>query len=159
NMGDLTGDINAAPVYLPGEACQGIYLNFKNVVDSTPAKIPFGIAQIGKAFRNEISPRNFIFRTRELEQADTQFFIPPHKNKERFEQIKKDRLEWYVKMGIKRENLRLKQHENLVFYAADAWDIEFNFPSLGFDELEGIHDRTDYDLTQHSKFSGTDLSY
>jgi len=159
NMGDFTGDINAAPVYLPGEACQGIYLNFKNVVDTTPAKIPFGIAQIGKAFRNEISPRNFIFRTRELEQADTQYFIPPHQNKERYEQIKKDRMDWYVKMGIRPENLRLKQHDNLVFYAADAWDIEYNFPSLGFDELEGIHDRTDYDLTQHSKFSGTDLSY
>jgi glycyl-tRNA synthetase len=159
NMGDFTGDINASPVYLPGEACQGIYLNFKNVVDTTPAKIPFGIAQIGKAFRNEISPRNFIFRTRELEQADTQYFIPPHENKERFEQIKQDRLDWYAKMGIKRENLRLKQHDNLVFYAADAWDIEYNFPSLGFDELEGIHDRTDYDLTQHSKFSGVDLSY
>jgi len=159
NMGDFTGNINAAPVYLPGEACQGIYLNFKNVVDTTPAKIPFGIAQIGKAFRNEISPRNFIFRTRELEQADTQYFVRPHENKERYEQIKKDRLEWYVRLGIKRENLRLKQHDNLVFYAADAWDIEYNFPSLGFDELEGIHDRTDYDLTQHSKFSGTDLSY
>ncbi len=159
NMGDFSGDIEAAPVYLPGEACQGIYLNFKNVVDTTPAKIPFGIAQIGKAFRNEISPRNFIFRTREMEQADTQYFVPPHQNKERYEKIKQDRLDWYAKMGIRQENLRLKQHENLVFYAADAWDIEYNYPSLGFDELEGVHDRTDYDLTQHSKFSGTDLSY
>ena len=159
NMGDFTGDINAAPVYLPGEACQGIYLNFKNVVDTTPAKIPFGIAQIGKAFRNEISPRNFLFRTRELEQADTQYFIRPHENKEPYERIKQARMDWYVKMGIKLENLRLKQHENLVFYAADAWDIEYDFPSYGFDEIEGIHDRTDYDLTQHAKFSGTDLSY
>ncbi|HSW80235.1 MAG TPA: glycine--tRNA ligase [Candidatus Saccharimonadales bacterium] len=160
NMGDLSGDINPKdPVYLPGEACQGIYLNFKNVVDTTPAKIPFGIAQIGKAFRNEISPRNFLFRTREMEQADTQYFIRPHENKEVYERIKQARFDWYVKMGIKAENLRLKQHDNLVFYAADAWDIEYNFPSYGFDELEGVHDRTDYDLTQHTKFSGTDLSY
>ncbi len=158
NMGDFTGD-EPEPVYLPGEACQGIYLNFKNVVDTTPAKIPFGIAQIGKAFRNEISPRNFLFRTREMEQADTQFFVRPDENKEAYEQIKKNRWSWYVKMGIKEDNLRFKQHENLVFYAADAWDIEYNYPSLGFDELEGIHDRTDYDLTQHTKFSGTDLSY
>lgn len=160
NMGDLSGDPDLKhPVYLPGEACQGIYLNFKNVVDTTPAKIPFGIAQIGKAFRNEISPRNFLFRTREMEQADTQYFVRPHENKEAYERIKKARFDWYIKMGIKAENLRWHQHDNLVFYASDAWDIEYNFPSYGFDELEGVHDRTDYDLTQHSKFSGTDLSY
>jgi len=160
NMGDLSGEIDIEnPVYLPGEACQGIYLNFKNVVDTTPAKIPFGIAQIGKAFRNEISPRNFLFRTREMEQADTQYFVRPHENKDVYERIKKARFDWYVKMGISSDKLRLKQHENLVFYAADAWDIEYNFPSYGFDELEGIHDRTDYDLTQHTKYSGTDLSY
>ncbi|MEK7120723.1 MAG: glycine--tRNA ligase [Patescibacteria group bacterium] len=158
NMGDLTGK-NENPVYLPGEACQGIYLNFKNVVDTTRAKIPFGIAQIGKAFRNEISPRNFLFRTREMEQADTQYFVRPHENKEAYEKIKKDRFDWYIKMGIKPENLRFKQHENLVFYASDAWDIEYNFPTYGFDELEGIHDRTDYDLTAHMKYSGTDLNY
>lgn len=158
NMGDFTGEDSEA-VYLPGEACQGIYLNFKNVVATTPAKIPFGIAQIGKAFRNEISPRNFLFRTRELEQADTQFFVPPKQNKEAYEKIKQARFDWYTKLGIREENLRFKQHENLVFYASDAWDIEYNYPSYGFDELEGIHDRTDYDLSQHSKFSGTDLSY
>jgi glycyl-tRNA synthetase len=158
NMGDLTGD-NTEPTYLPGEACQGIYLNFKNVVDTTRMKIPFGIVQIGKAFRNEISPRNFLFRTREFEQADTQYFVRPHENKEEYERIKQDRFNWYLKMGIKKENLQWKQHENLVFYASDAWDIEYNYPSYGFDELEGVHDRTDYDLTQHSKFSGTDLSY
>ncbi len=156
NMGDFTG--KGDPVYLPGEACQGIYLNFKNVVNSTHAKVPFGIAQIGKAFRNEISPRNFLFRTRELEQADTQYFIRPNENKEAYEKIKQDRFDWYIRMGIKPENLRWKQHENLVFYAKDAWDIEYNFPT-GFDELEGIHDRTDYDLTQHMKHSGTDLNY
>lgn len=159
NLGDFTGK-DERPVYLPGEACQGIYLNFKNVVDTTRMKIPFGIAQIGKAFRNEISPRNFLFRTREMEQADTQFFVPPHQNKEAYDRIKQMRWDWYVnELGIKPENLRWHQHENLVFYASDAWDIEYNYPSLGFDEMEGIHDRTDYDLSQHSKFSGKDLSY
>ncbi len=158
NMGDFTGK-NENPVYLPGEACQGIYLNFKNVVDTTRAKVPFGIAQIGKAFRNEISPRNFLFRTRELEQADTQFFVKPHENKEAYDQIKSERWAWYLKMGIREENLKWKQHENLVFYASDAWDIEYNYPSYGFDEMEGIHDRTDYDLTQHMKHSGVDLNY
>lgn len=158
NMGDFTGEVNE-PVYLPGEACQGIYLNFKNVVDTTRAKIPFGIIQIGKAFRNEISPRNFLFRTREMEQADTQLFVRPNENKEAYERIKQDRMDWYIGLGINSENLRYKQHENLVFYASDAWDIEYNFPSLGFDELEGVHDRTDYDLSQHMKFSGTDLYY
>ncbi len=159
NLGDFTGK-NERPVYLPGEACQGIYLNFKNVVDTTRMKVPFGIAQIGKAFRNEISPRNFLFRTRELEQADTQYFVAPHQNKEAYEAIKKDRWDWYVMdLGIAENKLRWHQHENLVFYASDAWDIEYEFPSLGFDEVEGIHDRTDYDLKQHMKFSGTDLQY
>ncbi len=159
NLGDFTGK-EERPVYLPGEACQGIYLNFKNVVDTTRMKVPFGIAQIGKAFRNEISPRNFLFRTRELEQADTQFFVAPNQNKEQYEKIKQDRWEWYTKdLGINESKLRWKQHDNLVFYASDAWDIEYNFPSLGFDEVEGVHDRTNYDLTQHSTFSGTDLTY
>lgn len=158
NMGDFTGD-DREPVYLPGEACQGIYLNFKNVVDTTRMKVPFGIAQIGKAFRNEISPRNFLFRCREFEQADTQYFVKPHENKEAYEKIKEQRWNWYVAMGIRPENLRWKQHDNLVFYASDAWDIEYNFPTYGFDEVEGIHDRTDYDLTQHMTHSGTDISY
>lgn len=158
NLGDFTGE-DERPVYLPGEACQGIYLNFKNIVDTMPVKIPFGIGQIGKAFRNEISPRNFLFRTREFEQADTQYFVRPHENKEAFERIKQQRWNWFLSLGIKEDNLRWSQHDNLVFYAADAWDIEYNFPSLGFDEIEGIHDRTDYDLTQHMKFSGADLRY
>ena len=159
NLGDFTGR-DERPVYLPGEACQGIYLNFKNIVDSTRMKIPFGIAQIGKAFRNEISPRNFLFRTREFEQADTQFFVRPNENKEAYERIKQDRFDWYVEdLGINAENLRWSQHENLVFYAKDAWDIEYKFPSYGFDEVEGIHDRSDYDLSQHMKFSGTNLEY
>lgn len=157
NFGDFTSE-GGEPVYLPGEACQGIYLDYKNIVDSMNPKIPFGVAQIGKAFRNEISPRNFIFRTRELEQADTQFFIRPNENKEAYEQIKKDRWQWYLTLGISEKKLRWKQHENLAFYAKDAWDIEYEFPG-GFDEVEGIHDRTDYDLTQHQKFSGVDLKY
>lgn len=158
NLGDFTGK-EERPVYLPGEACQGIYLNFKNVVDSTRMKIPFGIAQIGKAFRNEISPRNFLFRTREFEQADTQFFVKPNENKEAYESIKQDRWDWYLELGISESKLRWHQHENLVFYAKDAWDIEYEYPSLGWDEVEGLHDRTDYDLSQHMKYSGTDLSY
>lgn len=157
NLGDFTSE-GSEPVYLPGEACQGIYLDYKNVVDSMQPKIPFGVAQIGKAFRNEISPRNFLFRTREFEQADTQLFIRPNENKEAYEKIKKERWDWYLSLGIKEENLRLKQHENLVFYAKDAWDVEYKFP-WGFDEVEGIHDRTDYDLSQHMKFSSTDLNY
>ena len=158
NLGDFTGK-DERPVYLPGEACQGIYLNFKNIVSTTRMKVPFGVSQIGKAFRNEISPRNFLFRTRELEQADTQLFVRPNENKEAYEQRKKDHWAWYLSLGIKEDNLRWKQHENLVFYAKDAWDIEYKFPSWGFDEIEGIHDRTDYDLSQHEKFSGTDLHY
>lgn len=159
NLGDFTNE-GDRPVYLPGEACQGIYLNFKNIVDTTRMKVPFGVAQIGKAFRNEISPRNFLFRTREFEQADTQYFIRPNENKEAYENIKQDRWDWYVKdLGITEQKLRWKQHDNLVFYAKDAWDIEYEFPSYGFDEVEGIHDRTDYDLSQHMKFSGTDLNY
>lgn len=157
NLGDFTSE-GSEPVYLPGEACQGIYLDYKNIVDTMSPKIPFGVAQIGKAFRNEISPRNFLFRCREFEQADTQFFIRPNENKEPYEAIKKDRWNWFLSLGIKEENLRFKQHENLVFYAKDAWDIEYKFP-WGFDEVEGIHDRSDYDLTQHMKFSGADLRY
>jgi len=158
NLGDFTGE-NKDPVYLPGEACQGIYLNYKNIADTTRVRVPFGVAQIGKAFRNEISPRNFLFRTREFEQADTQLFIKPNENKKAYEDIKKDRWQWYLSLGIEEKDLRWKQHENLVFYCKVAWDIEYNFPSYGFDEVEGIHDRSDYDLTQHMKHSGTDLTY
>jgi len=158
NLGDFTSE-GGDPVYLPGEACQGIYLNYKNVMNSMSPKLPFSLVQIGKAFRNEISPRNFLFRTREMEQADTQLFVKPNENKEAFEKLKQERFDWYLSIGIKEENLRFKQHENLVFYAADAWDIEYNYPSLGFDEMEGIHDRTDYDLKQHMEFSGVDLRY
>ena len=158
NLGDLS-DTGERPVYLPGEACQGIYLNYKNIVDTCRVKVPFGVAQIGKAFRNEISPRNFLFRCREFEQADTQLFIKPNENGELYEELKRERMEWWVSLGLKPDNLRFAQHKNLVFYANDAWDIEYNFPSYGFDEVEGIHDRTDYDLTQHMQYSGVDLNY
>ncbi len=159
NLGNFTG-VEESPVYLPGEASQGIYLNFKNIVDSIHPKIPFGIAQIGKAFRNEISPRNFLFRTREFEQADMQYFVQPNKNKEIYESLKQLRWDWYINgLNINHDNLRWSQHENLVFYAQDAWDIEYNYPTYGFDEIEGLHDRGDYDLSVHSKASGKDLSY
>jgi glycyl-tRNA synthetase len=158
NLGDFTAT-GSEPVYLPGEACQGIYLNYKNIIDTIHPKIPFGIAQIGKAFRNEISPRNFLFRTREFEQADTEFFVKPKENKQAFENIKQDRWNWYLSLGIKPDKLRWRQHDKMIFYASDAWDIEYDFPTYGFDEIEGIHDRSDYDLSQHMKFSGVDLHY
>lgn len=158
NMGDFSSE-NKEPLYLPGEACQGIYLNFKNVVDSMHPKLPFSIAQIGKAFRNEISPRQFLFRTREFEQADIQLFVRPGENSENYKKLKEERLQWHKKLGLSEGNLRWSQHKNLVFYAADAWDIEYNFPTYSWDEIEGLHDRTDYDLTQHTKFSAQDLSY
>jgi len=158
NLGNFTGDWNENPSYLRGETCQGIYVNFKNVLDSTRAKIPFGIAQIGKAFRNEITARQFIFRKREFEQMEMQMFVHPEKALEVYESWRERRWQYYLDLGIKKENLKWHKHENLVFYAKAAWDIEYKFP-FGFKELEGIHARGDYDLTQHSKFSGKDLSY
>lgn len=158
NLGSFTGKLDENPVYLRGETCQGIYINFKNVLDSTRAKIPFGIAQIGKAFRNEITARQFIFRTREFEQMEMQYFLAPEQEMKEYEKLKDYRWKFYLDYGIKTENLKWKKHDNLVFYAKEAYDIEYNFP-FGFGELEGIHARGDYDLTQHSKFSGQDLTY
>lgn len=158
NLGNFTGDWEKDPTYLRGETCQGIYINFKNVLDSTRMKIPFGIAQIGKAFRNEITARQFIFRKREFEQMEMQMFVHPDKAMETYEDWRKRRWGYYLEMGIKEENIKWHEHENLVFYAKAAWDIEYNFP-FGFAELEGVHYRTDHDLTQHSKYSGQDLDY
>ncbi len=158
NLGNFTEDWNKEPAYLRGETCQGIYINFKNVLDSTRQKIPFGIAQIGKAFRNEITARQFIFRKREFEQMEFQYFVHPNEAMKSYEEWRERRWQYYLDLGIKEENLKWHKHENLVFYAKAAWDIDYNFP-FGFKELEGIHYRTDYDLTQHSKFSGKDLSY
>ena len=158
NLGNFTDDWTKEPTYLRGETCQGIYVNYKNILDSTRVKIPFGIAQIGKAFRNEITARRFIFRTREFEQMEMQYFIHPDQEMEEYEKLKQVRWQFYLDLGIKKENLRWLQHENLVFYAKEAYDIEYQFP-FGFKELEGVHARGDYDLSQHSKFSGKDLSY
>lgn len=158
NLGNFTGDFTKEPTYLRGETCQGIYVNYKNVLDSARVKIPFGIAQIGKAFRNEITARQFIFRTREFEQMEMQYFVRPEDSDRYYNDWKAIRFQFYLDLGIKPENLKWHQHENLVFYAKEAYDIEYNFP-FGFKELEGIHARGDYDLTQHSKYSGQDLSY
>ncbi len=155
NLGDFT-EQGSAPSYLRGETCQGIYVNYKNVLDSTPVKIPFGIAQIGKAFRNEISPRQFLFRTREFEQMEMQYFTKPENEMAEYEKLREYRWQSLLDLGLQEKNLRWKQHNNLVFYAKDAWDIEYNFP-WGFDELEGVHARGDYDLTQHTQGSGKPL--
>lgn len=158
NLGNFTDDMSVEPVYLRGETCQGIYVNFKSVLDSSRVKIPFGIAQIGKAFRNEITARRFIFRTREFEQMEMQFFTSPEDEMIQYENLKDERWEFYNALGFNMSNLRWKKHDNLVFYAKEAYDIEYKFP-WGFDELEGVHARGNYDLTQHSNFSGIDLSY
>lgn len=158
NLGNFTGDWSKAPTYLRGETCQGIYVNYKNVVDSTRVKIPFGIAQIGKTFRNEITARQFIFRTREFEQMEMQYFIRPEDSIKYYEEWRAARWKFYLDLGIKEENIRWHKHENLVFYAKEAYDIEYNF-SFGFKELEGIHARGDYDLSVHSQASGQDLNY
>ena len=159
NLGNFTGDWTEDPTYLRGETCQGIYVNYKNVLDSARVKVPFGIAQIGKAFRNEITARQFIFRTREFEQMEMQYFVNPESEMEEYEKLKKYRWDYYVNvLKIKEENLKWAKHENLVFYAKEAYDIEYNFP-FGFKELEGVHARSDYDLTQHAKHSKEKLSY
>lgn len=158
NLGNFADDWEKEPVYLRGETCQGIYVNFKNVLDSTRVKIPFGIAQIGKVFRNEITARQFIFRKREFEQMEMQMFVHPDDAREVYEEWRERRWQFYLGLGIKEENLRWHEHENLVFYAKVAWDIDYKFP-FGFKELEGVHHRGDYDLTQHMKHSGKDLFY
>ena len=152
----------AAITYLRAETCQGIYMNYEFMKDTMRLKIPFGIAQIGKAFRNEITPRYFIFKTREFEQMEMQYFVSPDdKEKDKwFEFWKKERMNWYLNLGIKKENLRFKEHEKdeLAHYAKKAVDIEYKFP-WGWGEIEGIHDRGDWDLFNHAKHSGRDLSY
>ncbi len=158
NLGNFTGDWAKEPTYLRGETCQGIYVNYKNVLDTARVKVPFGIAQIGKAFRNEITARQFIFRTREFEQMEMQYFVKPGEEKEAYEVWRQARWDFYLRLGLSKKNMRWHEHENLVFYARAANDIEYNFP-FGFKELEGIHNRGNYDLTQHGKFSGVDLSY
>jgi len=147
-------------VYLRPETAQGIYVNYKNVAQSTRVKVPFGIAQVGKAFRNEITTKNFIFRTCEFEQMEMQYFVHPTADQEAFDSWKAKRMDYYRKMGINMANLRFHQHgpDELAHYAKDAYDIQYRFP-FGWKELEGIHNRTDFDLKRHAEFSGKDLSY
>jgi glycyl-tRNA synthetase len=147
-------------VYLRPETAQGIYVNFKNVVQTSRVKVPFGIAQVGKAFRNEITTKNFIFRTCEFEQLEMQFFIAPEEDDKWFEYCKQERWNYYKKLGIRQNKLRFHQHGpgELAHYAKVAYDIEYEFP-MGWQELEGIHNRTDYDLSRHTEFSGKDQSY
>jgi len=149
---------NAMDLYLRPETAQGIFVNFLNVQKTSRQKIPFGIAQTGKAFRNEIVARQFIFRMREFEQMEMQFFIKPGTQKEWFEHWKETRMKWHLSLGMGAENYRFHDHEKLAHYADAATDIEFKFP-FGFKELEGIHSRTDFDLSQHEKFSGKKLQY
>lgn len=151
---------SSSVTYLRGETCQGIFMDYQWVLDAMRLKIPFGIAQIGKAFRNEINPNNFIFRTREFEQMEMEFFVHPNDAEKYFEYFKQERMQWYIKLGIKKENLRFYEHkkDELAHYAIKAFDIEYHFP-FGWQEIEGIHNRGQWDLGNHSKFSGKDLSY
>lgn len=150
----------ASTIYLRPETAQGMFVNFENVVTISRKKLPLGIAQIGKSFRNEITPGNFVFRTREFEHMEVEYFVKPEDDKHWFDYWVKERFNWYIGLGIKKENLRLRQHskEELAHYAKDCYDIEYLFP-MGWAELEGIANRGNYDLTQHAKFSGKDLSY
>ena len=150
----------ASVAYLRPETAQGIFVNFQNVLNSTRKKLPFGIAQMGKSFRNEITTGNFIFRMREFEQMEMEYFVRPGTDEQWFKHWVEERFNWYTNLGIKKDNLRLRQHakDELAHYARDCYDIEYLFP-IGWSELEGIANRTDFDLKQHAKFSGKDLSY
>ncbi len=156
HMGPLedTGSV----VYLRPETAQGHFVNFQNCQQSSRYKIPFGIAAIGKSFRNEITPGNFIFRTREFEQMEMQYFVKPGTDDVHFIEWKERRKNFYLKYGIREENLKFKDHDKLAHYAKAAVDVEYLFP-MGYSELEGIHNRSDFDLTQHAKFSGKNLEY
>ncbi len=152
----------AQEVYLRPETAQGIFVNFENILNSSRRKLPFGVAQIGKSFRNEITTGNFTFRSREFEQMELEFFVKPGDDEEWYDYWVGERKKWYHSLGIREENLRLREHEKdeLAHYAKKCHDIEFLFPiPMGWSELEGIANRTDYDLKQHSKLSGKDLTY
>ncbi len=157
-MGPVEDEANVT--YLRPETAQGIFVNFQNVLNTTRKRLPFGIAQIGKAFRNEITTGNFIFRTREFEQMEIEYFVKPGTDKEWFDYWLEERLNWYVKLGIKKDNLQLRQHtkEELAHYARECYDIDYLFP-MGWAELEGIANRGDFDLVQHASFSGKSLDY
>ena len=155
-LGSVTEEANT--IYLRPETAQGIFVNFLNVQKTARMKIPFGIAQTGKAFRNEIVARQFIFRMREFEQMEMQFFVRPGTELEWYEKWKQTRFDWHLSLGTPKEKLRFHNHVKLAHYANAAVDIEFDFP-FGFKELEGIHSRTDYDLSRHQEFSGKKLTY
>lgn len=153
-------DDESATAYLRPETAQGIFANFRNVVDTGRVRLPFGIAQVGKSFRNEINPRNFIFRSREFEQMEIEFFCHPEESEHWYKYWRDTRFAWYTGLGLRSEKLRLRDHDpdELAFYSKATADIEYEFP-FGVSELEGIAHRSDYDLKQHQKFSGKDLSY
>jgi len=159
-IGVVEGEKNT--VYLRGEITQGVHVNFKNVLSSSRLKIPFGIAQIGKAFRNEITPGNFTYRSIEFEQMELQYYVKPDKKEsmKQYEFWKNLRMDWYKSLGINSDNLRFREHEKseLAHYAKEAWDIEYKAP-FGWKECEGIHHRGDWDLARHQEFSGQDISY
>lgn len=157
-MGPVEED--ASVVYLRPETAQGSYVNFLNVQTAARQKVPFGIAQMGKAFRNEITPGNFIFRTREFEQMEMQFFVEPGTDEEWFEYWKEQRMQWHRSLGIREEKLRFHDHgpDELAHYAKAAVDIEYEYP-FGWKEFEGIHNRTDFDLSRHQEYSGKRLEY
>ncbi len=145
-------------VYLRPETAQGIFVNFLNVLNSTRQKLPFGIAQIGKAFRNEINTKNFLFRTREFEQMEMQYFVTPGQEDEWFEYWREKRMNWFLELGMTPDSLRWHKHEKLAHYAKAAYDIQYKFP-FGWGEIEGIHSRTDFDLSRHEEFSGKSMKY
>src|SRR3954467_10669962 len=155
-LGSVSEETNE--IYLRPETAQGIFVNFLNVQKTARMKVPFGIAQTGKAFRNEIVARQFIFRMREFEQMEMQFFIKPGTQKEWYEYWKEARMKWHLSLGIPKESYRFHDHVKLAHYADAACDIEFNFP-MGFKEVEGVHSRTDFDLKNHQQFSGKKLTY
>jgi len=150
----------AQKVYLRPETAQGMFVNFLNILDSKHPKLPFGLAQIGKAFRNEVTPGNFTFRTREFEQMEIEYFVKPQEADKKLEEWIESRFNWYLNLGIKKENLRKRPHNKaeLAYYAKACTDIEYNFP-FGWSELEGIANRTDFDLKQHAQASGRDMRY
>lgn len=156
HVGPIEESSNA--VYLRPETAQGIYVNFNNVRESSRQKLPFGIAQIGKAFRNEINTKNFLFRVREFEQMEMQFFVNPKNDESFYEYWRDQRMSWFTKYGMKENKLKLHVHEKLAHYAKAAVDIEYEFP-FGWGEIEGIHNRTDFDLKRHTEYSGKKLEY
>ncbi len=148
-------------VYLRGETCQGIYLNYLNIKDAMRKKPPFGIAQIGKSFRNEITTKNFIFRMREFEQMEMQYFVNPKDAQSFFDYWREQRISWYKSLGLSEENVRWRQHaqDERAHYAKDAWDIEYNTPFGGWKEMAGVHNRGDWDLSRHGSYSKTDMTF